>query len=259
MNEALKMADQLHHHPTQSNADKAAALLRSQHAEIEQLKSEIKTEQSLSFREQVANQAEEIERLRFCFNQWLSKTEWVQEGIQEGTLHAKYLGVHRADIISMEIKRLKEELDEFDRSEDYFMRKAVYLQDEVNRLKTEKDLYFENMKIGQNSERSLRAERDALRAENQRLSKALTLIASCQSRVKGDVVDIAKRSKYKAAFDVLSKHSTASDARIEELSSALEQCIDALDRAKEESVADDLDGWYAYCNEVNLKAKEVLL
>jgi len=39
MNEALKMADQLHHHPTQSNADKAAALLRSQAAEIERLKS----------------------------------------------------------------------------------------------------------------------------------------------------------------------------------------------------------------------------
>ena len=173
MNEALKLADDCDMHA--KHADNAIAFEALHNAAT-----------------MIRSQAQEIERLRFCFNQWLSKTEWVQEGIQERTLPAKYLGFHRADIISMEIKRLKEELDEFDRSEDSFMRKAVYLQDEVNRLKTEKDLYFENMKIGQNSERCLRAERDALRAENQRLSKALTLIASCQSRVKGDVVDIAK-------------------------------------------------------------------
>ena len=40
MSEALKMADWLHHHPTQSNADKAAAMLRNQHAEIERLQDE---------------------------------------------------------------------------------------------------------------------------------------------------------------------------------------------------------------------------
>jgi len=69
----------------------------------------------------------------------------------------------------------------------------------------------------------------------------------------------AKRSKYKAAFDVLSKHSVASDARIKELSSALEQCVEALDRVEKEAVADKLDGWYADCCESNFRAKEVLL
>ena len=37
-NKAIELADWLHHHPTQSNADKAAAMLRSQAAEIERLR-----------------------------------------------------------------------------------------------------------------------------------------------------------------------------------------------------------------------------
>ena len=68
MNEALKLACKLYAYVRgdeyQRVTEEAAAVLCSQHAEIEQLKSEIKTEQSLSFREQAASQAAEIERLQ---------------------------------------------------------------------------------------------------------------------------------------------------------------------------------------------------
>jgi len=104
MSEALKLADEMQKFGvTTMNrwATDGAAMLRSQHAEIE--------------------------RLRFCFNEWLSKTEWVQEGIQEGTLHAKYLGFHRADVISMEIDRLKVEIKT---EQDLPLRERVKAQEE---------------------------------------------------------------------------------------------------------------------------------
>ena len=32
--------------------------------------------------------------------EWLDKTKWVQQGVNEGTISAKYLGLHRADVMS---------------------------------------------------------------------------------------------------------------------------------------------------------------
>ena len=40
---------------------------------------------------------------------WLEKTDWVQEAIDTGDLPIKYLGHHRADVMRMEIERLRAE------------------------------------------------------------------------------------------------------------------------------------------------------
>jgi len=144
MNEALKLADEMQKFGvTTMNrwATDGAAMIRSQHAEIE--------------------------RLRFCFNEWLSKTEWVQEGIQEGTLHAKYLGFHRADIISMEIDRLKVEIKT---EQDLPLRERVKAQEEeIDRMKVEID----RMKVEIETEQDLPL-RERVKAQEEEID-SLTL------------------------------------------------------------------------------------
>ena len=61
------------------------------------------------------NQTEEIEYLKkkiemltFCLDGWQNKTEWVQELMNSGELHGKYLGMHRADVILALYEQLKE-------------------------------------------------------------------------------------------------------------------------------------------------------
>jgi hypothetical protein len=36
---------------------------------------------------------------KLAFNEWLDKTEWVQEKINSGHLGVRYLGMHRADVL----------------------------------------------------------------------------------------------------------------------------------------------------------------
>ena len=58
-------------------------------------------------------EAAEKERdgLRHCFNEWISKTEWVQRGINAGTISPKYLGLHRADVIASLLGAAEKERD----------------------------------------------------------------------------------------------------------------------------------------------------
>ena len=48
----------------------------------------------------------EIERLKVAMNQWLDKTEWVQETVQP-----QELGMHRADVLRKRIDALRAELE----------------------------------------------------------------------------------------------------------------------------------------------------
>lgn len=50
---------------------------------------------------------DENERLRVCFDEWIAKTEWVQETVQP-----KELGMHRADIMTQRIRALSAALKE---------------------------------------------------------------------------------------------------------------------------------------------------
>ena len=57
-------------------------------------------------------QAAEIERLKVAMNQWLDKTEWVQETVQP-----QELGMHRADVLRKRIDALRAELEAIKKQE----------------------------------------------------------------------------------------------------------------------------------------------
>jgi regulator of replication initiation timing len=60
----------------------------------------------------------EIERLRqweTCGQEWLGKTDWVQERVNAGSWPISALGKHRADVMREEIERLTAERDELHR------------------------------------------------------------------------------------------------------------------------------------------------
>ena len=46
-----------------------------------------------------------------CLGEWLDKTKWVQQGSNEGTISAKYLGLHRADVMSSLLGEAEKERD----------------------------------------------------------------------------------------------------------------------------------------------------
>lgn len=46
-----------------------------------------------------------------CLGEWLDKTKWVQQGVNEGTISAKYLGLHRADVMSSLLGEAEKERD----------------------------------------------------------------------------------------------------------------------------------------------------
>lgn len=52
---------------------------------------------------------EHLLQAKASHDQWLEKTDWVQEAIDTEELPAKYLSHHRADVMRMEIERLRAE------------------------------------------------------------------------------------------------------------------------------------------------------
>ena len=44
-------------------------------------------------------------------DEWLDKTKWVQQGINEGMISAKYLGLHRADVMTSLLGEAEKERD----------------------------------------------------------------------------------------------------------------------------------------------------
>ena len=52
-----------------------------------------------------ADELESLERYRTAHNEWIDKTEWVQA---DASLPAKYLGMHRADVLKNMISELEE-------------------------------------------------------------------------------------------------------------------------------------------------------
>ena len=56
----------------------------------------------------------EIERLKgfeLAYKEWESKTAWIRELFSQGKMPSKLLGMHRADIMRVEIERLQALLD----------------------------------------------------------------------------------------------------------------------------------------------------
>jgi hypothetical protein len=53
----------------------------------------------------------ERDSYKFAFSEYSEKTEWVQQGINDGTVSAKYLGWHRADVMSDLLRAVEKERD----------------------------------------------------------------------------------------------------------------------------------------------------
>lgn len=60
--------------------------------------------------------------------EWLDKTKWVQQGVNEGTISAKYLGLHRADVMSSL-------LGEAEKARDALRAENAGLVDDMNLLR----------------------------------------------------------------------------------------------------------------------------
>ncbi len=53
----------------------------------------------------------ERDSYKFAFSEYSEKTEWVQQGINDGTVSAKYLCWHRADVMSDLLRAVEKERD----------------------------------------------------------------------------------------------------------------------------------------------------
>lgn len=62
-----------------------------------------------------ADELGSLERYRTAYNEWVAKTEWVQA---DTTLPAKYLGMHRADVLKGMISELLDRLESAEKERD---------------------------------------------------------------------------------------------------------------------------------------------
>lgn len=60
---------------------------------------------------------DERDTYKAAYNEWIAKTEWVQDEITRGNLPSKYLGLHRADGIKAEIDSLRAKIEAMERQE----------------------------------------------------------------------------------------------------------------------------------------------
>ena len=51
----------------------------------------------------------ECDACKAAYNEWTAKTEWVQQGFNRGAISAKYLGIHRADVMARLLDEVKKE------------------------------------------------------------------------------------------------------------------------------------------------------
>ena len=104
-----------------------------------------------------------------CLGEWLDKTKWVQQGCNEGTISAKYLGLHRADVMA----RL---LDEAEKERDNANAAAVGVAREAERLQCENDALRAAVRHEADCLEACKAEVKALRAKIDAMGKRLRLI-----------------------------------------------------------------------------------
>lgn len=60
---------------------------------------------------------EERDAYKAACNEWIAKIEWVQDELTRSKLPSKYLGMHRADGIKVEIDELRARIEEMEKQE----------------------------------------------------------------------------------------------------------------------------------------------
>lgn len=84
---------------------------------------------------QAADELASLERYRTAYNEWVDKTEWVQA---DTSLPAKYLGMHRADILKDMISELEERCDELAADKDTWYRMSEVFSKRITEMGQEK-------------------------------------------------------------------------------------------------------------------------
>jgi len=79
--------------------------LKAENASLEEMNTQLR-EQNDAVGEACAKYEAELERIKQSWDEWIKKTEWVQE-----TCQPKELGRHRADVLRMRIEALQAELE----------------------------------------------------------------------------------------------------------------------------------------------------
>ena len=71
----------------------------------------ISTQEVLELLDRLEAAEKERDELLAGLDEWLDKTKWVQQGINEGTISTKYLGLHRADVMTSLLGEAEKERD----------------------------------------------------------------------------------------------------------------------------------------------------
>lgn len=80
-----------------------------------------------------ADELASLERYRPAYNEWIDKTEWVQA---DTTLPAKYLGMHRADVLKDMISELEERCAELAADKGTWYRMSEVFSKRITEVET---------------------------------------------------------------------------------------------------------------------------
>ena len=64
-------------------------------------------------RDKLRAEFERLSRFEAAYNEWQDKTEWVQTAVSTGALPARYLGMHRADVLRAEVEALRKDAERY--------------------------------------------------------------------------------------------------------------------------------------------------
>ena len=129
----------------------------------------------------------ERDELLAGLDEWIDKTEWVQRGINEGTISAKYLGLHRADVMTSLLGEAEKERDAL----------RAKISEECDELRAENEALAANLR-GKHSTAGatyahLIAERDALRAESDTRKALIDLLRAEIGGLRAKIAEMEKQ------------------------------------------------------------------
>lgn len=81
-----------------------------------------------------ADELASLERYRTAYNEWVYKTEWVQA---DASLPAKYLGMHRADVLKDMISELEDRCDELAADKGTWYRMSEVFSKRITEVETD--------------------------------------------------------------------------------------------------------------------------
>lgn len=109
---------------------------------IEQLESDLATAEQDSRQKQaridrLEEEEKERDNYKFALSAYVGKTEWVQLGINDGTVSPKYLGWHRADVMTDLLEAAERKAEMLHQLLDAHRKDHAVIQEQNSRLRAE--------------------------------------------------------------------------------------------------------------------------